>query len=280
MMRISTMVMVILFFAEEGRKIEDQVDLFSETTSYDEEEMIDDTWPNMFSMDIFRGWWGYLKLALPSATSLFIEWGSFEVNAIIAASLGTTNLAAHSILSNTTAIWYATSLALSNAASTLIGNSLGANRPEDAKTYTQIVYALVTLYGLLNGLVGQFYAPYLGKLFSDNEDVVKTVELLIPLLWVYHMVDVIKCVGMAALRGVGRPTITVWGNVLSCLLMGYPVALLLVLLGHFGLPGLWTGMSVAWLGCGTLYMIVLIRTDWSNEANVAKERTNEALSTL
>ena len=43
----------------------------------------------------------------------------------------------------------------------------------------------------------------------------------------YGFWDAIKCVGMACLRGCGRPNITVWGNLISCLVIGYPMCILM-----------------------------------------------------
>lgn len=43
--------------------------------------------------------------------------------------------------------------------------------------------------------------------------------------------------GIGELRGCGRPTITVWGNILACLIVGYPIGLTLVFVFNFGLAG-------------------------------------------
>lgn len=46
-------------------------------------------------------------------------------------------------------------------------------------------------------------------------------------MWYYVIVDAMKAVGMAILRGSGRPKLTVYGNILSCIAVGYPGILLL-----------------------------------------------------
>lgn len=51
-----------------------------------------------------------------------LQWGSFEVNAAIAASLGEVPLAAHAILSNTAAIWYCTPSGLAAATTAWVGS--------------------------------------------------------------------------------------------------------------------------------------------------------------
>jgi len=56
---------------------------------------VDVTWPSVWSRDVFRGWWEILRLAIPGSISLFIESGSYEISASMAAQLGATKLAVH-----------------------------------------------------------------------------------------------------------------------------------------------------------------------------------------
>ena len=53
--------------------------------------------PSPFSYEVFAGWGELLKLGIPSAISLFIEWGGFEVNAAMVGRMGVEQLATHSV---------------------------------------------------------------------------------------------------------------------------------------------------------------------------------------
>jgi hypothetical protein len=64
--------------------------------------------------------------------------------------------------------------------------------------------------------------------------------------------------------------------VISCLVVGYPVALLMVYKGHFGLQGLWFGMSTAWLTASAVYGILISRTNWEGEVIKAAQRNADA----
>lgn len=76
----------------------------------------------MSIIDVFRGWWSFLKLGVATALSLVIEWGSFEVNAAIASRLGEAPLAAHAIMCNCTSVWYAFPLGVASASTALVGS--------------------------------------------------------------------------------------------------------------------------------------------------------------
>jgi MATE family multidrug resistance protein len=235
------------------------------------------TWPPL-SKDIFRGWLGFLKLGVATTASLVIEWGSFEVNAAIASRLGEIPLAAHAIMCNSVSVWYCIPLGVATATTTLVGNMLGAGDADKAKLYTRIAFVLALIYGILNGGLGMIYRDLLGLAFTDDEAVVAMISSMMGVMWIYGLVDAIKAIGMAVLRGSGRPVLTVYGNVLSCLVVGYPVALLLVLKFKMGMPGLWLGMSSAWLCASAIYVTIIAKTDWRAEVGKAMQRNADALA--
>lgn len=233
------------------------------------------TWPN-WSKDVFRGWISFLKLGVATALSLVIEWGSFEVNAAIAARLGEVPLAAHAIMCNSVSIWYSFPLGVATASTALVGNMLGAGEPKRAQIIARLGFGIAFVYGIVNGAMGLLYRDFLGKAFTEDQEVVKLISSVMYVMWLYGIVDAMKAVGMAVLRGSGRPKVTVYGNILACLMVGYPVALLLVLKGHFGLNGLWFGMSTAWLTASITYGIIIGRTNWEQEVLNAAKRNTEA----
>ena len=231
-----------------------------------------DCWPPL-SRAIFSDWSEHLRLGFPGALSLFLEWGSFEVSASLAASLGPVPLAVHSIYMSTVGLWYMVPLGGSNAAAAIIGNHLGAGEPRTAATTARVAMLMCTLWGLGNGALFVFGLRHVwGLLFIEDPAVRAVVESYMWILFFYGLCDSTKCCGMAILRGCGRPVITVWGNILSCWLVGYPLAFVLLYRFDFGLIGLWTAMTAAWLTATAVYSVVLYRTDWDDECRKARER--------
>ena len=80
----------------------------------------EESWPSIFSLRIFQDWGTFFRLGVPSALSVFVEWGSFEVTSTLAARLGAVALDTHTVFCQTVAIWYMPSLGLASAASTLV----------------------------------------------------------------------------------------------------------------------------------------------------------------
>ena len=79
---------------------------------------------------------------------------------------------------------------------------------------------------------------------------------------------------MAVMRGCGRPSLTVWSNVLSCVIVGYPLAFSLTFAAGGGLVGLWGAMSTAWFVATVVYVVFMFRMDWEKEAENAQKRSH------
>ena len=55
--------------------------------------------------------------------------------------------------------------------------------------------------------------------FTNDKPVVELISSMMYVMWLYGLMDSIKAVGMAILRGSGRPTLTVYPNLLSLLFL-------------------------------------------------------------
>jgi hypothetical protein len=118
------------------------------------------------------------------------------------------------------------------------------------------------------------------RVFSSDASVLDLASATLPILYLYSFWDATKCCAMGILRGAGRPGITVYGNTLACILVGFPLAYLLTFVQTTGLWGLWGAMSTAWFAATTVYAIVIFRyTDWDEEVANAQARNRAAAIT-
>lgn len=255
-----------------------------------------DTWPAL-SWKIFSGWGIYLKLGIPAAFSLFIEWGSFEVNALIVAQSVNHNttfvngtlianltdadsvpLATHAILSNTASLWYRTFVSIASAATTLLGNALGAGQPEKASVIVMVGFAVTFIIAVTNGGLSMLYRYQWGRVYTTDQAVaLLTARCMIP-LWFYSVWDATKCIGIALLRGAGKYIHTVFINALSCIVIGWPLSWIIGVKFGLGVYGVWWGMSCAWLTASVCYVFILWRIDWYEESLESDKRTQEGLN--
>uniref|UniRef100_A0A453QJR6 Protein TRANSPARENT TESTA 12 n=1 Tax=Aegilops tauschii subsp. strangulata TaxID=200361 RepID=A0A453QJR6_AEGTS len=108
-----------------------------------------------FSFEAFHGLIPFLKLAVPSALMVCMEWWSFEVMVILSGLLPNPKLetAVLSICLNTNSLVCTVPNGLSSAISTRVSNELGAGRPRAALLAARVVIVLAFLVGTSEGLL-------------------------------------------------------------------------------------------------------------------------------
>ena len=228
------------------------------------------TWPTPFTCEVLRDWGPLLRLGMPSALSLLIEWGTFELNAAIAGSISIEALAVHSVFAQFSAIWYALPNAFAQATATLGSNALGAERPFVLTRLVFLAYICCISSGLLQGGIALAQRSSFGGLFSRDPAVVEECARIAPILCIsYELGDVFKCAGMVFLRETGRPGYCLACVACSSLLIGLPLSYWMGLHTKLGLWGVWLGMSVSWYVCGCAFVLLLCRTNWTAESQRA-----------
>jgi MATE family multidrug resistance protein len=145
---------------------------------------------------------------------------------------------------------------------------LGAAKPRDAQGVALLTIVLLVCFGIVNGGLGMLYRNVWGRLFSNDDNVVNLMSSMFPLLWLYGVIDVVKCFGMSLLRGTGRPQITLLGNTVA-LIAGFSMSLLLGLYVGMGLSGIWIGITFSWTIVGLLYCSIIAVTDWDAQVKLA-----------
>lgn len=233
-----------------------------------------DAWDG-FSMAAFK-WDGIrpvLSLGFAGMVSLAAEWWAWEIVGLVTSLLGTTALAAQSVLLVSSSVTYQLPFGASVATAVRVGNLLGANRADEAKISSRVALILSLAMGGINSALFLIFRKQWGWLFSSDVEVVKLVEHVLPLLAFFQVADGICGVCGGILRGTGRQAQGAAINMISYYLIGIPIGLALAFTGlHLGLAGLWIGLTIALL-FGSLGMFWLIgRTNWEWEVEKVQLR--------
>ena len=237
-----------------------------------------ETWPN-WSSEALEKWPIFLSLALPSALSLFLEWGSYEVMAGFAGQLGTIPLATHGVFMNTASLAYNGPMAIADATSVLTGNYLGKNEPNDAKKMVLLGMMIDFCLGLITGSILLFVLrSYWGYLFTSDIEVIESVVKNMPYLFIYLIIDSMKCVTCNVIRSTGRPVLTTYGNIVCCVFIIIPLGYYTSITLQYDLIGIWLSMSVGWFVATVIYSYILYSTNWDEQAHEAYNRNKESSS--
>lgn len=209
-------------------------------------------------------WGAMLKLALPGVIMVEAEYLAFEVLTILAASFGTTSLAAQSIASNIGSLAFQLPFAVAVAVSTRIGHFVGMKDIVAARLVTRISLLLACGISLFNFLFVFFGRLFLAGIFTDDKDVLKVGKQILTLVAVNQLADGCNVLSAGVLRGQGRQKIGLYLNLLSYYAIALPVGYVLAFHAGFGLVGLWEGLiaGVAFLAASEFYCI--LKSDWES----------------
>jgi len=232
----------------------------------------EDNWPPV-SMAIFKDWLPFLRLGFPSAVSLFIEWGSYEVTSIFAGRLGTVSLAAHGIFSVVATFMYRTPVSVAMSSATLTGNLLGEGKPDDAWHMVSLGLWTDLIIGMVQGVLIIVLGSYWGHVFTTDADVLAMLHSCLPVFALFIMADNTMCASATLLRNTGNPSTTVWANGTACIIFMLPLGFVLSEYTGLGLNGPWLSMAITWGTLASVYTFVLYTMNWQQQADEAQERS-------
>ncbi|CAL5058724.1 unnamed protein product [Urochloa decumbens] len=231
------------------------------------------TWTG-FSAEAFRGVCDFLKLAVPSAVMVCMEWWSFELLVLLSGLLPNPKLetAVLSICLNTNSFAFMVALGLGAAISTRVSNELGAGRPEAARLATRVVVLLALAVGVSEGLAMVLVRNLWGYAYSNEEEVARYVARMMPILAVSIVFDGLQCVLSGVVRGCGRQKVGAFMNLAAYYLAGIPSAFVFAFVWHVGGMGLWFGIMCGLVVQMLLLLSITLFTNWNKEALKAKDR--------
>ncbi|GAQ81567.1 MATE efflux family protein [Klebsormidium nitens] len=233
------------------------------------------SWTGFSIRSCFSEWGPFLRLAAPSCVATCLEWWCYELLLLFAGLLKNPveSVAVMSVCLNFGALAYMVPAAMSSSLSARVGNELGANSPFFARLATQVAGWLSVFLGGVSALILILTRHQIGRLFTDNEDLLKMIASILPLVALCHVADSPQTTLSGALRGMARPTIFLVINLASYYGFGMPVALFLAFHAHLGVPGMWMGLFCAQIVQVILVCAIVFRTDWPMQAAKAQELT-------
>jgi putative MATE family efflux protein len=167
---------------------------------------------------------------------------AFMIYTAIIASLGTTALAAHGVTLAIQSLTFNVGFALSIATSALVGQSLGAHRPDLAErsAYVTMRYSLVFM-GALAAIMMLFGSQIVG-LFVAGEDAADVIDIGRDLLFIFAFAMPGLAVSLTlggALRGAGDTRAVLYIMAGTTWIVRLVPAYLLAITFGLGVPGAW-----------------------------------------
>lgn len=179
-----------------------------------------------------------MSIGVPAALEQILTSAGFLMLAIVVAHLGTNTLAAHRILFNALSLSFLPGIGFALAATSLVGQFVGAKEPRQGQTAANIATLWALLWMGTMGAISVIFAPQIIRLYSHDPAVItagtgglRVMALLQP-LWAVIIVQ------SGALRGTG--------NTRTPLRIGATYIWSGVLLGAFFVQVLGGGLEMVW----------------------------------
>ncbi|MBR2066970.1 MAG: MATE family efflux transporter [Solobacterium sp.] len=182
------------------------------------------------------------------------------VSTRIVAPLGTIAIAANSFAVTAESLCYMPGFGISSAATTLVGQSLGAQNKSLAKSFAWLCTALGMLVMSIGGIIMYFFSPYVFAFLTPVKEVqVLGVEVLRIELYIEALFAA-SIVATGALRGAGDTFVPGLINLFSMwvvrLISAYFLSQIL------GLKGVWIAMALDNSFAGIMILIRLKSEKW------------------
>ena len=202
---------------------------------------------------LFRHWAGpslgrlrhLVRLGAPAAGQILLEVGAWNLATFSAGYLTPVALATHSIALNYASLTYMVPLGISAAAAVSVGHAVGADDPERARRAGWLALGLGVAFMLMAAVVFLLVPRPLIALYTHDPQVMAVGPSLLWVAAAFQIFDGIQTVSTGALRGLGETRIPMLANLLGYWVLGLPLGLTLCFALHWGIYGLWIGLTLA-----------------------------------
>lgn len=195
------------------------------------------------------------KIGAPMGMQHILMNGAQIVSTMIVAPLGTIAIAAHSLAITVESLCYMPGFGISEAATTLIGQSMGAGQRTLTRSFAWMSTSLGICVMSLMGVLMFIFAPELMTLMTPVEEIIAigTECLRIEAFAEPMFAAAIVCNGIFV--GAGdtlKPAMMSLGS-----MWGVRLTLAALLAGTYGLPGVWTAMAIELTFRGIIFLVRL-----------------------
>ncbi|KAK2638994.1 hypothetical protein Ddye_026789 [Dipteronia dyeriana] len=203
------------------------------------------TWQG-FSFESFSLILTNLKLALPSAAMVCLEYWAFEILVLLAGLMPNSEVTTSLI-----------------AICTRVSNELGAGNLDRAKSAMAVTLKLSVLLALIVVSALSFGHNIWAGFFSDNPEIIKKFASLTPLLAISITLDSVQGVLSGVARGCGWQHLAMYANLATFYFIGMPIAGLLGFKLNLHARGLWIGLICGLVVQASTLMLITLCRNWT-----------------
>ncbi|HEU5457816.1 MAG TPA: MATE family efflux transporter [Terracidiphilus sp.] len=186
-----------------------------------------------------------VRIGAPAAGQILMEVSAWNAATLSAGWLTPVALATHTIALNYASISYMVPLGISSAAAVSVGHAVGGGDSAKARRAGWLSLGLGTSFMLMAACVFLAVPGPLLRLYTSDPRVLTVGPSLLGVAAAFQIFDGIQTVSTGALRGLGETRVPMVANFVGYWVLGLPLGLSLCFALHWGIYGLWIGLTLA-----------------------------------
>lgn len=198
-------------------------------------------WSTLFASSNYRP---LINLSIPATLErLVMRLGQVLYFGLIV-SISAKTFAAHSIAGNIESFTYMPGYGLATAATTLVGNAIGARDPQQAKRYGYSAAKYGVIFMSLLGVILFFGAPFFASLFTSDQEALRQIVIALRIDAFAQPGLAISLITTGALQGMGDTKSPLYTTAFG--MWGIRVIGVIVLSKYLGLgiAGIWLSIAI------------------------------------
>ncbi len=217
------------------------------------------------------------QIGLPAAMEQLVLRSGQVMFAKVVSALGTVTFAAHQVAMNILSLTFMPGQAFATSATTLVGQYLGAERPDDAERCANTSRNMAMTIGVAMAFVFIFFGKYIAWLYTGDMAVVLVSALVLRIYAFAQPAQSTQFVLAGGLRGAGDTTYPLYSTAAGMWVGRVVLGWFFVNVVGMGLPGAWLGMAIDQFFRATLIYLRFRTGKWKH-IRVWDERDEKARS--
>lgn len=221
----------------------------------------DESWK--FDKDILKN---VVNLSIPAGLERVTLSLAQVVMTGVVSGMGAISVAINYVAVSAEGLCYLPAYGIGGAATTLVGQSIGANRKDMAKRFAYLTTLLSFALVIFMSVIMFVFAPFLATTLTNSQEVIDGASECLRIVSFSEPLFAISIVVMGALRGAGDSKCPFVLNALS--MWGMRVLPIIIFTKRYGVIGVWATMTFELVFRGIIFLIRMVRGKWLDQNSV------------
>ncbi len=205
-----------------------------------------------------------MRVGIPTAMEQMVMRVAQILYVRVVAGLGTLAFAAHQISISAESLSYMPGFGIAVAATTMVGQNLGANQPEKAEESSYEAWKIGSLIMGFMALLFLLIPELLMKLYTDNPEIIRLGARNLRIIAFSQLPMGTQFIFAGSLRGAGDTRWVFYSTAISSWVGRFAMAYLFISIFHWGLVGAWVAMVIDWTMRGSMVLYRFRQGKWKS----------------